>query len=164
MTLTKLVRRQHNRSRRSRRGISTIMANLTMLVIVVSLSSMLFIWATSSLGSYAGGAGYWYSSRSIANQEKPSVENVFFGKAPNCPGSNSYCVTVYVRNVGTVPFTISSIYLNSTLYTQSYPPVLVSQVQQFQFPLVGQSWVQGDLQTSTVATLRGTVVQTTWVP
>ncbi len=162
--MTKLVRREHNRSRRSRRAISTIMANLTMLVIVVSMSSMLFIWATSSLGSYAGGAGYWYSSRSIANQEKPSVESVFFGKAPSCPGGVSYCVTIYVRNVGTIPFTISSIYLNSTLYTQSYPPVLVNQVQQFQFPLVGQSWVKGDLQTLTVATLRGTVVQTTWVP
>jgi len=162
--LTKSDRHKHSRSRRSRRGISTIMANLTMLVIVVSMSSMLFIWATSSLGSYAGGAGYWYSSRSNANQEKPSVESVFFGKTPNCPGGASYCVTIYIRNVGTVPFTISSIYLNSTLYSQSYPPVLVSQVQQFQFPLSGQTWVKGNLQTLTVATLRGTVVQTTWVP
>src|SRR5713101_7454887 len=133
MTSVKWAKRQLERSRKSRGGISTIMANLTMLIIVVSLTSLLFIWATTSFGLYAGGAGFWYSSRSIANQEKPSVESVFFGNAPNCSGGYSYCVTVYVRNVGTTPITISSIYVNSTLYTQSYPPVLVNQVQQYQF-------------------------------
>jgi hypothetical protein len=153
---------QNRRSRRSRSAISTIIANLLMLVIVVTLSSILFVWAISSLGSYQGGAGAWFSSRSIANQERPSVENVFFAQSSNCPGSYAYCVTVYIRNVGTIPFTVGSIYINSTLYTQSSPSILVSQVQQFQFPLIGQSLVKGDLQTLTVATIRGTVVTTTW--
>ena len=43
------------------------MANLMMLVIVVSLGGLLFVWATSSFGAYTGGEGYWFSSRSIAN-------------------------------------------------------------------------------------------------
>jgi len=152
------------RNRRSRRAISTIMANLMMLIIVVTLCSMLFIWAISSFGGYESGAGSWFSSQSIANQERPSVENVFFGYgSTNCSGS-SYCVTIYVRNVGTIPFTISSIYLNSTLYTQSSAADLVGQVQTFRLsPLVGQSLVKGDTQTITVATLKGTVITTTWV-
>ena len=66
-------------NRKSRKGISTIMANLMMLVIVVSLSVLLFVWATSSFGAYTGGVGYWFSSRSIANQERVSVETVYFG-------------------------------------------------------------------------------------
>ena len=163
MTKVRLSKSRVNRSRRSRLGISTIMANLLMLIIVVTLSSMLFVWSVSSFGSYQSGAGFWFSSRSNANQERPSVENVFFSSGANCPGGYPYCITLYVRNVGTIPITISSIYLNQTLYSQSYPPIFVNGVQQFQFPLIGQSWIKGDLQTITVATSRGTTVQTTWV-
>ena len=159
-----LLKARARKIRGSRRAISTIMANLTMLIIVVSLASILFIWAISSFGAYTGGAGYWFSSRSIANQERPSVENVFFGSSPNCPGGQAYCITIYVRNVGTTPFIISSIYVNSSIYNPTASTVLVNQVQQFQFPLVGQSWIKGDLQTITVATQRGTVIQTQWVP
>src|SRR5438132_11032958 len=99
------------RTRRSRKGISTIMANLMMLIIVVSLSGLLFIWATSSFGAYAGGAGYWFTSRSIANQERVSLEAVYFGST----GPSNNLVTLYVRNVGTTPFTVASVYENSTL-------------------------------------------------
>lgn len=163
LTKFRLLRRRVNRDRRSRLGISTIMANLLMLIIVVTLSSLLFVWSVSSFTGYQSGAGFWFSSRSNSNQERPSVENVFFGSGANCPGGYAYCVTIYVRNAGTIPVTISSIYLNQTLYTQSYSPILVNGVQQFQFPLIGQSWMKGDLQTLTVATSRGTTVQTTWV-
>jgi len=152
----KRARRNH----RSRKAISTIMANLTMLVIVVSLSSLLFVWSISSFGAYTGGAGYWFSSRSIANQERPSIESVYFGKT----GSTNNVVTVYVRNVGAVPLTVGSVYLNSTLYNIALSPVGVAQPQQIQITLTGQLWVKGDLQTITVATLRGTTVSSTWVP
>jgi hypothetical protein len=154
-----------DRNRKSRRAISTIMANLMMLIIVVTLCSMLFIWATSSLGGYQNGAASWFSSRSIANQERPSVETVYFSYAPTsgpCAGY-SYCATIYIRNVGTIPFIVSSIYINSTLYTQSSSTTLISQVSSYTFPLIGQSLVHGDVQTVTVATQRGTVVATTWV-
>jgi len=163
LTKFRLPKKRVNNGRRSRLGISTIMANLLMLIIVVTLSSLLFTWSVSSFSGYQSGAGFWFSSRSNANQERPNVENVFFSSGGNCPGGYPYCVTLYVRNVGTIPITISSIYLNQTLYSQSYPPILVNGVQQFQFPLIGQSWLKGDLQTITVATSRGTTVQTTWV-
>src|SRR5207302_1848126 len=179
MSLVKWARKTVDRNRRSRKAISTIMANLTMLIIVVSLSSLLFIWAVSSFGAYQGGAGYWFSSRSVANQERMSVEGVYFYSS----GGLNYGL-VYVRNVGTIPFTIVSVYINSTLYNSpaTFPAlqVNVSQVApicpssngicgpppnggginlHFTQPTVGP----GDTQTVTIATQRGTVLTTTWV-
>ena len=154
------------KNRRSKRGISVIMANLTMLVIVVTLSSLLFVWAISSFGAYQGGAGYWFSSRSIANQERVTVENVFF--TGSC-GTCNNIVKIYVRNVGTIPFTIASVYVNGSLYAIT-PPLLVgvgnvTAVPPSGLSLVGgQVWAHGDLQKITVATTRGTVTTTTWVP
>src|SRR5437870_12187683 len=83
--------KRNRRNHRSRKAISTIMANLTMLVIVVSLSSLLFVWSISSFGAYTGGAGYWFSSRSLANQERLSVESAFFAAT----GSTNNIVTLY---------------------------------------------------------------------
>src|SRR5713226_460521 len=148
----KRARRNH----RSRKAISTIMANLTMLVIVVSLSSLLFVWAISSFGAYQGGAGYWFSSRSIANQERVSVENVYFGTST---------ITIYVRNVGTIPFTVASIYLNGSQTGVNNRVINVTQVYGFPIlsTLAGSAPAHGDIQKITVATSRGTVVATTWV-
>lgn len=152
------------KNRGSKRGISTIMANLTMLVIVVTLSSLLFVWAISSFGAYQGGAGYWFSSRSIANQERITVENAFF--TGSC-GSCNNIIKIYVRNVGTIPFTLASVYVNGSLY-QISPQVIgvgnVTAVPPSGLSLVnGQVWAHGDIQKITVATTRGTVVTTTWV-
>ena len=147
--------------RRSRKAISTIMANLTMLVIVVFLSSLLFVWAVSSFTAYQGGAGFWFSSRSIANQERISVENVYFYQS-----GPTYFAKIYVRNVGTTPFTLASVYINSSLYNISQQTVNVNQVAL----LVGSNGLQlsgpygrGDVQTLTLATFRGTTITTTWV-
>lgn len=175
MSLVKWARKTVDRNRRSRKAISTIMANLTMLIIVVSLSSLLFIWAVSSFGAYQGGAGYWFSSRSVANQERMSVEGVYFYPS----GGLNYAL-VYVRNVGTIPFTIVSVYINSTLYNSpgTFPAlqVNVSQVAPIcpstsgicgpnggilRFGLGAPG--SGDTQTITIATQRGTVISTTWV-
>ncbi len=177
MSLVRWARKTVDRNRRSRKAISTIMANLTMLIIVVSLSSLLFIWAVSSFGAYQGGAGYWFSSRSVANQERMSVEGVYFYQS----GGLNYAL-MYVRNVGTIPFTIVSVYVNSTLYNSpaTFPAlqVNVSQVAPI-CPSTATAYAcgpnggilrfgqlapgSGDTQTVTVATQRGTVLTTTWV-
>ncbi len=177
MGLVRWARKTIDRNRRSRKAISTIMANLTMLVIVVVLSSLLFVWAISSFGAYQGGAGYWFSSRSLANQERLSIEGAYIYCVPSscASGSVSYAL-IYVRNVGTIPFTIASAYLNQTLYT--WTPLMqynVSQVEPVGIPsglpssyqglcmnCVGQTFHSGSW-TVTVATQRGTVVTTTVV-
>ena len=177
MGLVRWAKKTVDRNRRSRKAISTIMANLTMLVIVVVLSSLLFVWAISSFGAYQGGAGYWFSSRSLANQERISIEGSYFYTS-----SNTNYALIYIRNVGTIPFTIASVYLNQTLYqvtplqynvSQVYPAgIAPSQVPSYNSnpqtysglcmscvsqPLTHGSW------TVTVATQRGTVISTTTV-
>ena len=173
MSLVRWARKTIDRNRRSQKAISTIMANLTMLIIVVVLSSILFVWAISSFGAYQGGAGYWFSSRSQANQERMNIEGVYFYSS-----SNTNYALVYVRNVGTIPFTIASLYLNQTLYTFPLLQYNVSQVEPVGIPAsqvpnpsayagvcmtcVSQALVHGSW-TVTVATQRGTVVSTTTV-
>jgi hypothetical protein len=164
MNLAKWAMNRIEKSRKSKRGISTIMANLTMLVIVVSLSSLLFVWAISSFGAYQGGAGYWFSSRSVANQERVTVENVFF--TGSC-GTCNNIVKIYVRNVGSVPVTIASVYVNASLYQLTPQTITVGNVTGVPLnglSLVGgQIWTHNYIQKITVATTRGTVVTTTWV-
>ena len=150
------------------------MANLTMLIIVVFLSAMLFVWAISSFGLYQGGAGYWFSSKSLANQERISIESAYFTCAsPPCPasGSSNSIVKIYVRNVGAVPFSVASIYVNGTLYNVS-PQMMINVTQVCAFPtcastaginLVGQTWAHNDIQTVKIATLRGTIETSQWV-
>lgn len=181
MGLVKWAKKILDRNRRSRSAISTIMANLTMLVIVVVLSSILFVWAISSFGAYQGGAGYWFSSRSLANQERMTIEGTYLYTCPtgssNCVAGHSYGL-VYVRNVGTIPFTIASLYLNQTLYQMPSLQYNVSQVEPvgispsqvsssstypgLDMTLVGQALKSGSW-TVTVATQRGTVISTTTV-
>jgi hypothetical protein len=164
MGLARWARKLVDRNRRSRKGISTIMANLTMLIIVVVLSSILFVWAVSSFGAYQGGAGYWFSSRSIANQERMSIEGTYFYTS-----SNTNYALVYVRNVGTIPITIASAYVNQTLYVISPGLVItVNNVTAINGPnglcmtCISQPLTHGSY-TVTVATTRGTVVTTTTV-
>src|SRR5438094_3581592 len=161
MSLVKWAKNRIESNRKSKRDVAMIMANLTMLVIVVSLSSLLFVWAISCFGAYQGGAGYWFSSRSIANQERVSVENAFF--TGSC-GTCNNIIKVYVRNVGTIPFTIASVYVNSTLF-QFQQTVNVGNVTTtpLTMTLSGTGWAHNDIQKITVATVRGTIVTTTWV-
>ena len=170
MSMIKWAKSRISRNRRSRSAISTIMANLTMLVIVVVLSSLLFVWAISSFGIYQGGAAYWFSSKSLANQERISVESVCFVTV-----GSSHFAKIYVRNVGPIPFTIGGVYVNSTLQP-AFSPTLTINVTQVcllvsgcsagasnGFLVSGAAPVPGDIQTIKVATLRGTVSTTTWV-
>ncbi len=179
MSIVKWAKKTISRNRRSRKAISTIMANLTMLIIVVFLSAMLFVWAISSFGLYQGGAGYWFSSKSLANQERISIENVYFTCATlPCstlhPGpSTNNIVKIYIRNVGAIPFTIASVYLNGTLLTNLSLIVNVTQVCSLGTSCAstgglvigspGPYWSHGSFQTIKVATLRGTLQTSQWV-
>ncbi len=152
---------KEKRPSKSDRAISTIMANLTMLIIVVFLSTLLFTWSIASFGAYQTGAGYWFSNRSLANQERPVVENVFFYQS-----GPSYFAKIYVRNVGTIEVTIDSVYINSTRYNITPQTFGLNQVALLVgsngLPLSGP-FAKGALQKITVVTLRGTTMATTWV-
>ncbi len=166
MSIVSWAKNRVERYRRSRKGISTIMANLMMLIIVVFLASLLFVWSISSFSSYQGGAGYWFSSRSIANQERLSTENVFFTGTTTSPNSQ---VKIYYRNVGATPVTVATAYVSSPSFTvsQNIPQTQlnvnsVANVTLF-LNFSGYQWQSGTIYTVKLATLRGTLVTTTWV-
>ncbi len=170
MSIVKWAKKTISRNRRSRRAISTIMANLTMLIIVVFLSAMLFTWAISSFGLYQGGAAYWFSSKSLANQERISIESVGF-----ITSGSAHFLKIYVRNVGAVPFTVGGVYLNSTLLPTLTPALGAINVTQVCLlaPACSPSGAgyllstpyptPGDIQTIKVASIRGTIQSSTWV-
>src|SRR6266487_6070671 len=129
-----------------------------MLVIVVSLSGLLFVWTTSSFGRLHWRGRILVLKPQHSKLGEVSVEAVYFGST----GPVNNLVTIYVRNVGTIPYTVASAYVNSTLYQVVQPPVPVNQVQSIRISLSGQSWSHEDLQTIRIANVRGMVASTNW--
>nr|MDO8133083.1 hypothetical protein [Candidatus Njordarchaeum guaymaensis] len=145
----------------SRRAISTILANVLVVIIVVSLGTTLFIWTTGVMGAYQGGAGVWFSTRSEVMKERLAIEEVWF------TGPDHMNITIYVRNVGANEVKIGALYVNSTqVSTWNGPTVLhVGQVGKFSLtipvpPL--KPWGNECVTYISVATLRGNVVKGYW--
>jgi len=145
-----------------RKGISTIIANLLMVAIVLTLATSLFIWASSSFGIYQGSAGLWFSSRSEAMRERFVVEEAWFTDA----GAK---INIYVRNVGDIDITIADIYVNRTrVEAAKIDPRLprtipTGQVWVFQITLsYPEEWNQGSVSEIVVATSRGNTVRGYW--
>ena len=99
----------HRRRRIRRSGISTVVGNMLMILITLSLAAILVAWAGTSYGSFTGGAQVYYAQRQQALQERFAVDLVFFNKT----GTN-HTLMVFVRNVGLQPITIAAIYVNGT--------------------------------------------------
>lgn len=100
----------HKRRRIRRSGISTVVGNMLMILITLSLAAILVAWAGTSYGSFTGGAQVYYAQRQQALQERFAVELVFFNKT----APSNHTLMVFVRNVGLQPITIAAIYVNGT--------------------------------------------------
>jgi len=88
-------------------AISTVVANLLMIAITLSLAAILVAWAGSTYGSFSSGAQLFFVQRGQAMQERFVVENVYFNS------SESY-IRVFVRNVGVEEIRVVAIYVNGT--------------------------------------------------
>lgn len=138
------------------------MANLLMLVIVVFLSSLLFIWSVNSISAYQTGAGLFFSNRGLASQERLVVENVWYYN--ETAGQDD--LHIFIRNIGTVAVKLSFIYIDGR---QKVAPAACQTI------LVGQSVecainkpggpvnLRGQLIKIIIATDRGSVFFRQWV-
>ena len=142
----------------SRRAISTLLANLLVVTMVVSLGTMLFIWTTGVMGAYQGGAGVWFSTRSEVMKERLATEEVWF---TNAVGQDRKNITIYVRNVGTNELKIAAVYVNSTQVWAGTKTLEVGQVDRISLTLT-TPWGRGCVTYISVATLRGNVVKGYW--
>lgn len=89
-------------------AVSTIVANMLMIAITLSLAAILVAWAGTTYGSFSGGSQLFFLQRGEAMQERFVVENVWFNKTG--PGGGE--IMVFVRNVGAEEVNIVALYVN----------------------------------------------------
>ncbi|MFQ6085605.1 MAG: hypothetical protein ACE5OY_05005 [Candidatus Bathyarchaeia archaeon] len=118
-----------------RRGITPIVSEMLLLLVVVALMGAVLVWAT----------GRFYSPEYLsAIQERLAVEDVWFSG-----GS----IQLYVRNTGKVDLTIVAIYVNDQLVSgESRYPLGVQQGMSIN---LGSSWSPGESQEFLIVTERG---------
>lgn len=102
------------RRRRLKRclAVSTVIGNMLMILITLSLAAILVAWAGTSFGAFSGGSQLFFVQRGQALQERFVIEAVFFNKT-SPSGTNS--VYIFVRNVGQIDVGIAQIYVNGTI-------------------------------------------------
>jgi len=106
------------RKRRLKRclAVSTVVANMLMILITLSLAAILVAWAGTSFGSFSGGSQLFFAQRGQALQERFVIEEVFFNAtATGMPATVDQQIFVFVRNVGPININITAIYVNGTL-------------------------------------------------
>jgi FlaG/FlaF family flagellin (archaellin) len=92
-------------------AVSTVIANMMMIAITLSLAAILVAWAGTSYGTFSSGSQLFFAERGQALQESFVVEEVFFNKtAPDQ-------IYIFVRNVGLLNINIMAIYVNGTALT-----------------------------------------------
>jgi archaellum component FlaF (FlaF/FlaG flagellin family) len=145
-----------------RLGVSTVVANMLMILITLSLAAILVAWAGTSYGSFTGGSQLYFLQRQQALQEKFTIEMVYFNRT----GTN-HTLMVFVRNVGVLQISIAAIYVNGTavassaLGTNSYlcttiPVTLpVGSACEFRITWGSTQWASGSMFNFVVASARG---------
>jgi hypothetical protein len=88
----------------NKKGIDTILAALLMVVIVVVASVMVYAWSTGLLGTLL--------VTPTTGKEALTMENSAFNTGSAGPGGQ-YNVTLYIRNAGSIPITLSSYYVKN---------------------------------------------------
>jgi len=98
------------RRRRRTRAVSTVISNMMMITITLSLAAILIAWSGTTYGTFAGGAQIFYAQRGQALQERFVLEDVFIITTQNQ-------ILLFVRNVGVNEINVTAIYLNGTAAT-----------------------------------------------
>ena len=94
---------------KNRLGVSTVIANMLMIGITLSLAAVLVAWSGQSYGAFSGGSQLFYQQREQALQENFVIEEAFFIKSATPP-----TLDIYVRNVGAIQISVVGIYVNGT--------------------------------------------------
>lgn len=94
---------------RNKRAVDTIMASLLMVVIVVAASGIVFVYATGLFGALT----------QAPNLQKEALSMEFSSFGPQNP---TYNVTLYLRNTGGAPISLTGYYVknsNSSQYAKT---------------------------------------------
>jgi flagellin-like protein len=126
-----------DRLRVKRRGVSSIIAELLLIVITVSIGTLVYGFASTAFGGFGAGFSDLVQGAGSQLAENVVVEQVYFITTTNstCPVA---CGDLFLRNVGANTVTIQAIYLvdvtvnlpndTATCYNPSPPPPPSEQV------------------------------------
>jgi TRAP-type mannitol/chloroaromatic compound transport system permease large subunit len=145
-------------------AVSTVVANMLMILITLSLAAILVAWAGTTYGAFSGGSSLFFQQRGQALQERYVVEQVFFNKTDNT-------IMVFVRNVGAIEVSVVAIYVNGTPFPPGVfnsgawlcrlPDDALLPVQSVCEFNMTTTWETGAIITVVVASGRGSQVTTT---
>jgi archaellum component FlaF (FlaF/FlaG flagellin family) len=150
-------------------AVSTVVANMLMILITLSLAAILVAWAGTTYGAFSGGSSLFFAQRGQALQERFVIEQVFFNKT-----GGTHQIMVFVRNVGSIEISLVAIYVNangtivgpvfnSGAWLCSIPSSggLLLPVQSVcEFNMTIPTWNTGAIFTIVVASARGNQVTT----
>jgi hypothetical protein len=138
-------------------GVSTVVANMLMILITLSLAAILVAWAGTTFGAFSGGSSLFFQQRGQALQERFVIENVYFDKY-----QSPTVIRVFVRNVGVEETVIVALYVNggtplptaatTATATATGPIVTQSIVGNFPYTTVTQYTTLGTTFTSITGT------------
>src|SRR3972149_5884110 len=144
-------------------AVSTIVANMLMIAITLSLAAILVAWAGTTYGAFSSGSQLFFVQRGQALQERVVVEVVYFNKTL---GFNF--IQVFVRNVGVQEVRIVAIYMNGTDYSTGLHAsspctiptggLLLTVGAVCEFRIAWTTWTGGAVYNFVVATARGNQV------
>jgi hypothetical protein len=88
-------------------AVSTVVANMLMILITLSLAAILVAWAGTTYGAFSGGSSLFFQQRGQALQERFVVENIYFDKYLGM-------IRIFVRNVGVEETIMVALYINGS--------------------------------------------------
>ncbi len=92
------------------RGISSIVANMVLVLIMISAGTLLVAWTEMSIDDVQDDIGSWLTVRSEAVQESLNVEMVYFRE-----DIEGKYILLYIRNYGVIDLNLSAVYVNGAL-------------------------------------------------
>jgi hypothetical protein len=95
-------------------AMSTIVANMLMITITLSLAALLVAWVGTTYGTFSGSSQLYFVQRGQALEERFVIENVWFNKL-----GGAHQIMIFVRNVGVSKVNIAAVYVNGTSYALS---------------------------------------------
>jgi len=142
-------------------GVSTVVANMMMIVIVLSLAAILVAWTGTTYGAFSSGTQLYYNQRQQALQERFVIELVAFNNT-----SGNHQIMIFVRNVGSIDIQLVAIYINGnapqSFSTASYlcqlgtTGVVLGVQKMCEFNMnTSTTWTSGTVFTIVVASARG---------
>lgn len=143
---------------RERRGVSTVVAELMMIAVVVALGTVVYTFASTAFGNFGSGFANLVSGSGQQLSERLVVEQVAF--------VSSGTVDVYVRNVGGNVINVTAVYADNLTSGTFVGSVLTKGsgcgttvlVGSFQILCLKMVWVPSQVYSFAVATSRGNSV------